>query len=165
MVAMLDLYGFKVHVYFLVSNDVILAYGWHYEPNKALAHLNKIIEYHGLEGDITQSRVYEDWLKNQLDKTVLEGMVFKMPNVGYRDMNIYLKLLEVRRGETITYSELARRAGVRYTRVLTALLKNPFQILIPCHRLVTSKGTLMGFHPLGIRVKRRLLELEGSIEH
>jgi len=161
---MLDLFGFKVHVYFLVSKDAILACGWHYEPDKALSHLNKIIEYHELEGDVIQSRIYEDWLRHQLNKTVLEGKVFRMPKVDYRDMNIYLKLLEVKRGETITYSELARRAGVRYTRILTALLRNPFQVLIPCHRLVTNKGTLMGFYPLGLKVKRRLLELEGRIK-
>ena len=42
-----------------------------------------------------------------------------------------------------------------------ALMRNPLQVLIPCHRLLTKKGTLMGFYPLDKDVKRRLLELEG----
>jgi methylated-DNA-[protein]-cysteine S-methyltransferase len=43
-----------------------------------------------------------------------------------------------------------------------ALGKNPFPIIVPCHRVIRSDGTLGGFSaPGGILLKKRLLELEG----
>ena len=74
---------------------------------------------------------------------------------------LYEGLIKIPKGKTMTYSELATRSGVKYTEVLITLMRNPFQVLIPCHRLLTQKGTLMGFYPLGKEVKKRLLEIEG----
>ncbi|MGQ4833914.1 MAG: MGMT family protein [Candidatus Asgardarchaeia archaeon] len=42
-------------------------------------------------------------------------------------------------------------------------MRNPFQIQIPCHRLLTNKGSLFGFYPPGKEVKRKLLEIEGAV--
>jgi len=42
----------------------------------------------------------------------------------------------------------------------TALAKNPFPIVIPCHRAVRSDGTLGGYQG-GLEMKRALLEMEG----
>ncbi|HUV77781.1 MAG TPA: MGMT family protein [Desulfobacterales bacterium] len=42
----------------------------------------------------------------------------------------------------------------------TALAKNPFPIIIPCHRAVRSDGTLGGYQG-GLEMKRALLEMEG----
>ncbi len=90
-----------------------------------------------------------------------KGKTLALPDLPYRDGQVCRSLIAIPRGETRTYGALAREAGVPYPKLLTALLKNPFQVPIPCHRLVTRKGTLMGFDPLGVAVKRRLLELEG----
>ena len=76
-------------------------------------------------------------------------------------MEVYEKLVRIPRGKTITYSDLAKMCRVKYTEALMALMRNPLQVLIPCHRLLTKKGTLMGFYPLDKDVKRGLLELEG----
>ena len=43
-----------------------------------------------------------------------------------------------------------------------ALKRNPLAIIIPCHRVIGSNGKLTGFDG-GIELKRKLLELEGSI--
>ena len=40
-------------------------------------------------------------------------------------------------------------------------MRNSLRVLIPCHRLLTRRGTLMGFYPLGKEVKKRLLKMEG----
>ena len=66
-------------------------------------------------------------------------------------------------GETITYSELARRVGnPRACRAVGAANgRNPLSIVIPCHRVVGSRGKLTGYAG-GVDVKRRLLELEGG---
>ena len=71
---------------------------------------------------------------------------------------------EIRRipyGETITYAELARRAGApgsaRAAGAATG--RNPLSIVVPCHRVVGSAGSLTGYAG-GIERKARLLALE-----
>ncbi len=64
-------------------------------------------------------------------------------------------------GETITYSELARRIGnpKAVRAVGTANGRNPLPLVIPCHRVVAAGGRLGGYGG-GLRLKRRLLDLE-----
>ena len=41
--------------------------------------------------------------------------------------------------------------------------RNPFPIIVPCHRVVAANGALTGFSaPGGLNTKRRMLELEGA---
>jgi methylated-DNA-[protein]-cysteine S-methyltransferase len=65
-------------------------------------------------------------------------------------------------GKTIAYAELARRAGrpgsARAAGAATG--RNPFSILVPCHRIVGSNGALTGYAG-GLAKKRALLVLEG----
>ena len=65
-------------------------------------------------------------------------------------------------GETISYSELARRAGhpgsARAAGAATG--RNPIGIIVPCHRIMGSDGSLTGYAG-GLERKRALLALEG----
>lgn len=65
-------------------------------------------------------------------------------------------------GETITYGELARRAGfpgsARAAGAATG--RNPIGIIVPCHRIIGSNGSLTGYAG-GLERKRALLALEG----
>jgi methylated-DNA-[protein]-cysteine S-methyltransferase len=67
-------------------------------------------------------------------------------------------------GETISYGELARRAGspgnARAAGAATG--RNPIGIIVPCHRIVGSDGSLTGYAG-GLDRKRALLELESSV--
>jgi len=67
-------------------------------------------------------------------------------------------------GVTITYSELARRAGfpgsARAAGAATG--RNPISIIVPCHRIVGSNGSLTGYAG-GLDRKRALLALESGI--
>ena len=67
-------------------------------------------------------------------------------------------------GQTITYGELARRAGspdgVRAAGAATG--RNPLTIFVPCHRIVGSNGSLTGYAG-GLERKRALLALESRI--
>lgn len=67
------------------------------------------------------------------------------------------------RGEVRSYAEVARTAGrPRAARAVgQAMAANPIPVVIPCHRVVRSDGSLGGYG-LGIRVKRELLRLERS---
>ncbi|TMH81060.1 MAG: methylated-DNA--[protein]-cysteine S-methyltransferase [Betaproteobacteria bacterium] len=67
-------------------------------------------------------------------------------------------------GKTITYDELARRAGcpgsARAAGAATG--RNPISIIVPCHRIVGSNGSLTGYAG-GLDRKRALLALESGI--
>jgi methylated-DNA-[protein]-cysteine S-methyltransferase len=66
---------------------------------------------------------------------------------------------------TLTYGELAVRIGhANAARAVgSAMAANPLPILIPCHRVVGSGGSIGGFSgPHGIELKRRLLEMEAA---
>lgn len=68
----------------------------------------------------------------------------------------------VPRGCVTTYGRLARHIGVpgAARAVGSALARNPFPLLIPCHRAIRSDGMVGGFQA-GSDAKRRLLQLEG----
>jgi O-6-methylguanine DNA methyltransferase len=70
---------------------------------------------------------------------------------------------EVRFGQAITYGELAKRSGrpAAARAVGNALAKNPLPLIIPCHRVIRSDGSLGGFSGLGgLSLKRKLLAHE-----
>ncbi len=72
-------------------------------------------------------------------------------------------LLSIPHGETRTYGDVARAVGRlhAYRAVGMANNRNPIAIVVPCHRVIASDGTLCGYGG-GLEVKRRLLELEGA---
>lgn len=83
---------------------------------------------------------------------------------------VWQMLLEIPYGETITYGELAENIGrlqggrrMSARAVGTAAGRNPFLILIPCHRLVGKQNRLTGY-AAGIEKKEYLLSMEGSLE-
>ena len=65
-------------------------------------------------------------------------------------------------GETRSYAWLAAAAGspLAVRAAGQAMARNPFALIIPCHRVIASNGDLRGYGAGGLRVKARLLELE-----
>lgn len=77
-------------------------------------------------------------------------------------------LCEIPYGEVMTYGGIAKKMAVRMGRermssqaVGGAVGHNPISIIIPCHRVVGSNGSLTGYAG-GIKTKVKLLELEGA---
>ena len=77
------------------------------------------------------------------------------------EKKIWELLVKTPYGSTISYAELSRLYGnIKAIRAVgKANGKNPIPIIIPCHRVIGSDGSLTGF-ALGLEVKRRLLNLE-----
>lgn len=78
---------------------------------------------------------------------------------------VYLELLNVPAGTTISYGELARRIGCRSAQAVgQALKRNPFAPDVPCHRVIASNGSIGGYYGQRngklIERKRALLEQE-----
>ena len=72
-------------------------------------------------------------------------------------------LSEIPYGEVRTYGQQATTVGCPrgYRAVGMANHDNPIAIVVPCHRVIASDGTLGGYGG-GLELKRRLLELEGA---
>jgi methylated-DNA-[protein]-cysteine S-methyltransferase len=78
---------------------------------------------------------------------------------------VYTAALKVKAGETRTYGWLAHEIGSPQSSraVGTALGRNPWLLLVPCHRFVGADGKLTGFSaPGGIATKRRMLAHESA---
>jgi methylated-DNA-[protein]-cysteine S-methyltransferase len=78
---------------------------------------------------------------------------------------VYAATRTIPPGTTRTYGQIARALGRPDAArdVGAALGRNPFPIVVPCHRVVAADGALTGFSaPGGLATKRRMLELEGT---
>lgn len=73
-------------------------------------------------------------------------------------------LLQIPYGETRSYGDIARAVGrpQGFRAVGMANNRNPIAIVVPCHRVIASDGTLCGYGG-GLEIKRKLLELEGAL--
>lgn len=126
----------------------------------------------------------------ELKKTILSSMSHSLSPIAYRLFNkldayfdgrlneftqkikfiagtafeqkVWLELREIPFGETRSYKWIAEMAGnpnaVR--AVGQALKKNPLPIILPCHRVIASDGSIGGFS-CGVEIKRLLLKHEG----
>lgn len=74
---------------------------------------------------------------------------------------VWRRLKEVPYGETRSYKWIAEKVGrpAAVRAVGRALAKNPLPIVIPCHRIIESDGSIGGYSS-GIDRKRRLLDME-----
>jgi methylated-DNA-[protein]-cysteine S-methyltransferase len=88
-----------------------------------------------------------------IDRDALGGTAFQR--------RVWLELEKIPYGVTISYGELAKRLGnpdaVRAVGLANG--RNPISIIVPCHRVIGSNGTLTGYGG-GLERKRWLLELE-----
>lgn len=96
----------------------------------------------------------------------LDAVELDMSGVPELDARVYRAARDVGPGSTITYGELAARLGeppVSAREVGQALGRNPFAIVVPCHRVLAAGTGLGGFSaPGGVATKRRLLEIENA---
>ncbi len=82
--------------------------------------------------------------------------------------DVWRKLMEIPYGEVRSYGWVAREMGrPRAVRAVGgACGQNPLPPIVPCHRVVGSRGKLTGYSgPGGISLKKRLLELERAAIH
>jgi len=84
---------------------------------------------------------------------VLEGTTFQK--------TVWQELLKIPYGATVSYREIARRIGkLKAVRAVGAANgRNPLPIVVPCHRVIGSDGSLTGYGG-GLQIKEFLLELE-----
>ena len=98
-----------------------------------------------LKGEVKEFDIY--------DKLEIKGTDFQK--------SVWEELINIPYGETRTYKDIAQKINnpKALRAVGTAIGKNPFFIIIPCHRVIRSDGKMGGF-AYGLDVKEKLLDLE-----
>lgn len=95
----------------------------------------------------------------------LADITLDMSGIHVFDQRTYEVTRRIPRGETVTYSEIARRMGTPSSvrPVTQAIGRNPFVVIVPCHRVLEtgSYTDKMSAHG-GLISKRRLLSIEGT---
>lgn len=106
------------------------------------------------EDVITQLAEYFDGARTSFDLPLeLVGTPFQR--------TVWEALREIPHGETVSYGELAQRLGRPSAARAVGLAngRNPIGIIVPCHRVVGSSGSLTGYGG-GLERKRQLLDFE-----
>lgn len=99
-------------------------------------------------------------LKDILLGSSTQQMPFDIKIIGTEfQVRVWLTLLGIPRGATISYGELAELLKTSPRAIGNALSRNPMPILIPCHRVVGKGQRLVGFSS-GIDIKQFLLDIE-----
>ncbi|MCC6643927.1 MGMT family protein [Candidatus Peregrinibacteria bacterium] len=77
------------------------------------------------------------------------------------EVAVWQQLAMLDSGQTVSYTELAKKAGFpRAVRaVASAVGRNPISVLIPCHRVLRKDGSLGGYR-FGLRLKKAILQRE-----
>jgi len=94
----------------------------------------------------------------------LKRFEFKLDQRGTEfQKKCWRALLAIPYGETCSYADIAEAVGSKdaFRAVGQANHRNPVAIVVPCHRVITTAGTLGGYGG-GLDVKRWLLHLEGA---
>lgn len=114
----------------------------------------------GDEGSWPAARALERYLAGALD--ALDGVAVATAGTAFQ-RRVWNELRAIPAGTTISYAELARRIGQPSAVRAVGLANgaNPVGIVVPCHRVVGSDGSLTGYGG-GIERKRWLLAHEGA---
>jgi len=139
------------------------------ESNGELAAIEFVSRRGGVSDDsnhrtrvIKQLREYFEGKRKRFSnfaKATLDG---ELGGTGFQRA-VWREISKIPFGETITYKELAKRAGraKAIRAAASACGKNPMPIVIPCHRVVGSSGSLGGYSG-GLDKKKWLLRHEGA---
>jgi methylated-DNA-[protein]-cysteine S-methyltransferase len=100
------------------------------------------------------------------DAADFSDVTLDMRGIHSFDQRVYQITQRVLRGETLTYGDLATRLGSpsAVRSVAQALARNPFVVIVPCHRVLEAGGYADRMSPHGGLIsKRRLLSIEGAV--
>ncbi len=118
---------------------------------------------------IAQSSALLECLKKNLlsyvqgEKIDFINYPLKIDNYSSFFIRIWNLTQEIPYGELRSYKWLSERAGTKgYRAVGAALARNPFPILVPCHRVIKNNGNLGGYSA-GLEIKKKLLKIEGIL--
>ncbi|HUK01023.1 MAG TPA: methylated-DNA--[protein]-cysteine S-methyltransferase [Steroidobacteraceae bacterium] len=95
----------------------------------------------------------------------LGSLALDYTGISEFERDVYEAARRVGPGSVSSYGELAARVGDRHASraIGQAMARNPFPLIVPCHRILAADGGLGGFSARGgTSTKQRLLEIEGA---
>lgn len=110
-------------------------------------------------------KIFCNWLKGYLQgKEVKFKGALDLSWANTFDKKVYKKLMNIKYGRIVAYVDIAKAIGnPKASRAVgNSLAKNKLPIIIPCHRVISSNGSLGGYSG-GLGVKKFLLQLEKAI--
>ena len=96
-------------------------------------------------------------------------MIDEITKISYGtefQQKVWQELIKIPFGSVMTYKQIANLIGTPLASraVANACAKNPYPIIIPCHRVIKSNGNLRGFSASGgIKLKEKLLKFEKAV--
>jgi methylated-DNA-[protein]-cysteine S-methyltransferase len=139
-------------------------------PEKTIAQTRLRLLRHCPEADdAPPTRVIERTIEDiralfSGEKKTLRAVRLDMGYVAPFNARVYETTRSIPPGQTRTYGEIARAVGKpdAARAVGQALGRNPFPIIVPCHRVIGVDGRLVGFSANGgVITKLKMLEIEG----
>ena len=156
-----------------------LVFGYRSGPRAEIA-LRRLLPHITLGNGVPSATIAENKAGNS--ETSLTSRLARFAegaDVGFRDVRlitdhltpfgrcVVLACRRVRWGQTSTYGALAAQCGSpgAARAVGQVMASNRFPLVVPCHRILAAGGGVGGFSaPQGVRMKRRLLEMERVAE-
>lgn len=126
--------------------------------------LNTNFELDAVVENKSRNKEYIDQINRYLNGKLVE-FTFPIDLIGTPfQIRVWRELIKIPYGTTITYRQLAKRVGVPkgFQAVGRANSANPIPIVVPCHRVIGSDGSLIGY-AAGVKTKEFLLRLEGAL--
>jgi methylated-DNA-[protein]-cysteine S-methyltransferase len=124
---------------------------------------NKIITvFFSAEKPLRSSELAEGLIKYVTDGTPCPKVELDLSGFNDFHRKVISVVMNIPRGKTMTYGQVAALAGRpgAARAVGNVMAKNPFVIIVPCHRVVAKQG--LGGFAWGLEAKERLLEFEAS---
>lgn len=148
----------------LVRDGVLVAAGFTQEPKEMFVRLAPELQSEGLQvvddlGEV--SRATTAYFQGDLD--AIDELPVDQPGTPTRK-ELHRALREVKAGTTVSYAELAERAGLPRTAARaagSACAQNLIAPFVPCHRVLPSTGGFGGYY-YGVPVKEWLLAHEAA---
>ena len=148
----------------LIADDQILL-GLNLSSVKALKDSVDEIDYAKGFKEVSKISVVSDLLSDYFagDINALNGISVRQPGAQFSQA-VWKAMRKVKAGKTISYSDLADRSGSKAAvrAAGSACAKNAIALVVPCHRIVKTGGSL-GNYAYGLNKKEWLLRHEGAL--
>lgn len=144
-------YQFENISLYLVATETHLINIQFTQPQKALLQTTELLSMATIQLD--------EYFQG---KRTTFSLPFKLTGTPFQ-LAVWKELQNIPYGQTTSYKEIAQKINKpkAYRAVGMANNKNPLPIIIPCHRVISSNGKLIGYAG-GLNLKNYLLELEKS---
>lgn len=153
-------------IWLATSGRQLLAVDYGQTEDEFLAFLNKLLDGRFVRSSEKVAWAAKDLLAYLRGERVGLDIKVDLSTITPFQRRVLEETSKVPRGQVTTYAEIAKRIGKpkAVRAVGQALRRNPIPIAVPCHRVISSDGTLGGYDgQMGDERKVRLLQIEGVV--